>query len=937
MSRSAKAGLMKSARAGAAALILATSVLVLGISSQQASAGPAQDLTVQVVGTGGRVSSSPSGISACKTYGAGTCKASYSTPTTITLTVTLDAGWQVAAWQVPGGGSFTCSSSTATSCTFSFTTATTVVPVLKQTPLDVTAITWDMVGQDQNAPASGPSQFPVGVRVCNRGATNYTSVIARLVWDSVNNYISLAGADNTVTLGAMNAGVCQDAYFLVEITQVSAAQDTTRKYRVIAQANNGDTGTTPLGRQLYVKKLGSTNSVTVNAIKGGTCTTPSDYTTCSAPPSALVVGQTYTYRLYGSNGSGGKNGLTSFINFSPSIFQVLSASATFTTPTGATGTSPFADSCGMNQDPNSALAVNSGGYGACIGPVNYSGGVGGDVVITYQVKVIGVGSQGLTGLFMNYSGNSWQYNSNYSTFTKIDVVSKYPLTVKVTGGGTVSANTGAISACGPASGTCTDSFTTGSSVTLTASANAGSRFVGWSGDQCSGSSSTCTVTVSEATSVQALFTAIGSSGPWILSTVFAGDGTGTVTSSPSGISCTNAGGTCSATFNDQVVVTLTATADPLMIFNGWTGDISGATAGTCTQTSPTCVVPMTRIRTIYANFVLDPELTVVVYGNGTVSSNIGNITCGTAGTSCVGNYAVDQQVILTASWVSPTTFAGWGGACSGSSSTCTVTMDVAKTVTATFGTTVFPLTVTKEGTGSGTVTSSPVGINCGDSCTYGYDAGTSVILTAAAATGSVFTTWGGACSGSGASSTCTVSMSTIRSVTANFAQQFTLAVTQVGSGTVSSNPSGISLSTATTQSAAFNSGQNVVLTATPSSGWVVSSWNGGGCSGNSSTCTVAMTDNASVTATFVQQFALAVTQVGSGTVSSSPSGISLNAAGSASYSFDTGTSVTLTATAASGWRFSGWAGACTNSSGTCTVSMTTARTVSATFVQQYAL
>ena len=67
----------------------------------------------------------------------------------------------------------------------------------------------------------------------------------------------------------------------------------------------------------------------------------------------------------------------------------------------------------------------------------------------------------------------------------------------------------------------------------------------------------------------------------------------------------------------------------------------------------------------------------------------------------------------------------------------------------------FGLTVKKAGTGSGTVTSTPAGINCGTTCSASFALGTSVTLTAAAANGSTFGGWsGGACGGTG---TCTVS------------------------------------------------------------------------------------------------------------------------------------------------------------------------------------
>lgn len=69
--------------------------------------------------------------------------------------------------------------------------------------------------------------------------------------------------------------------------------------------------------------------------------------------------------------------------------------------------------------------------------------------------------------------------------------------------------------------------------------------------------------------------------------------------------------------------------------------------------------------------------------------------------------------------------------------------------------------------GSGTVTSAPSGINCGTTCSASYDSGTQVTLTATPATGSTFSGWSGACSGS--SPTCTVAMTQARSVTASFA------------------------------------------------------------------------------------------------------------------------------------------------------------------------
>lgn len=77
-----------------------------------------------------------------------------------------------------------------------------------------------------------------------------------------------------------------------------------------------------------------------------------------------------------------------------------------------------------------------------------------------------------------------------------------------------------------------------------------------------------------------------------------------------------------------------------------------------------------------------------------------------------------------------------------------------------------PISVTRAGIGSGRITSSPSGIDCGARCSNTFSKGTSVTLTAAAATGSTFTGWSGACSGSG--STCTLAANQAHAALAHF-------------------------------------------------------------------------------------------------------------------------------------------------------------------------
>jgi hypothetical protein len=158
-----------------------------------------------------------------------------------------------------------------------------------------------------------------------------------------------------------------------------------------------------------------------------------------------------------------------------------------------------------------------------------------------------------------------------------------------------------------------------------------------------------------------------------------------------------------------------------------------------------------------------------------------------------------------------------------------------------------------------------------------------------------------------------------------------LTVSVTGSGTVASNPTGINCPS--TCSAGFASGTPVTLTATPANGWAFSGWSGA-CSGSAG-CTVTMNAPQSVTATFVQVFTLSATVSGSGSVTSSPTGITCPSTCSAS--FNAGTAVTLTATPANGFGFSGWSGACSGV-GNCVVTMNAAQSVTATFATtQYTL
>jgi beta-lactamase class A len=156
------------------------------------------------------------------------------------------------------------------------------------------------------------------------------------------------------------------------------------------------------------------------------------------------------------------------------------------------------------------------------------------------------------------------------------------------------------------------------------------------------------------------------------------------------------------------------------------------------------------------------------------------------------------------------------------------------------------LTVTRGGAGSGTVISTPVGIECPPTCATDFAAGSKVTLHAAAAPTSSFNGWQGVCAPV-VSHWCRVTMDRHRWAQANFPLKVeTLTVTTSGSGVVTTTPRGISCPH--TCSHAFVVGTTVRLNDRPASGSHFLSW-GRACTG-SAACSVAMSSSRSVSATF---------------------------------------------------------------------------------------
>jgi len=378
-------------------------------------------------------------------------------------------------------------------------------------------------------------------------------------------------------------------------------------------------------------------------------------------------------------------------------------------------------------------------------------------------------------------------------------------------------------------------YTSGQTVTLQATPNAGYTFSGWSGD-ASGTTNPTTITMNANKSVTAGFTAAPVAYALSVSAT-----NGTVTKTPN-----------QASYTSGQMVTLQATPNTDYTFSGWSGDASGTT-------NPTTVT-MNANKSVTAGFTAVP----VTYALSVSAAN-GAVTK----TPNQASYTSGQTVTLQATPNAGYAFSGWSGDASGTTNPTTVTMNTNKSVTAAFVANTYTLSISAS---NGTVTASP------SQATYTH--GAVVTLTAAPSSGYSFSSWSGDASGTAASAT--VTMDGNKSVTAAFtANAYTLSVS-ASNGTVTVSPS----------QATYTHGEVVTLTAAPSTGYSFSSWSGD-ASGTAASTTVTMDTNKSVTAVFtLNTYTLSISSA-NGTVTKNPNQatythgqtVTLTATSATGYSF----------------------------------------------------
>ena len=335
-------------------------------------------------------------------------------------------------------------------------------------------------------------------------------------------------------------------------------------------------------------------------------------------------------------------------------------------------------------------------------------------------------------------------------------------------------------------------------------------------------------------------------------------------------------------------------------------------------------------------------LTTAVFGSGTIAKSPNQAT-----------YANGTSVTLTATPAAGFAFSGWSGGATGTASPLTVPMTANKSITATFKATdnqqvaSYTLVNADSNADIQTLTAGTT-LNLATLPTRNLNirANTnpatvgSVIFTLSGAQSqnqtesvapyALFSDNGGAYNAwtppvgsyslaatpfteAGGGGTAGTPLTLAFSVIDQAGTTYTLTTATVGSGAVTKTPNQTS----------YASGAIVSLQATPAAGYKFNGWSGA-ATGTSNPLSVTMTANKSIMATFVAtttSYKLTTAVFGSGTITKSPN----------QSTYLSGSLVTLTATPAVGFVFSGWSGGATGTASPLTVAMTANKSITATF------
>ena len=421
----------------------------------------------------------------------------------------------------------------------------------------------------------------------------------------------------------------------------------------------------------------------------------------------------------------------------------------------------------------------------------------------------------------------------------------YKLTATAGSGGSIECRTGSTTGTVVS---CTGTFEEDTVVKIIPTASSTHTFGSWRGCDSTSSANVCTVTMTAAKTVSASFTAKPTPRYKLTATAGSGGSIQCRTGSTSGpiVSCTG-------TFAENTVITITASPGSTHTFGGWTG--CGTTSGT------TCTVTMTAAKTVIASFTAKPPPPPATYRLDARAGTGGGVACkvGALGVSCRRSFSAGTVVTVTATPNSTHNFGSWTGCDSTSGATCTVTMNAAKTVRATFTVkptptpppTTYQLDARAGSGGRVACRVSTLAISCGIS----FLPGAVVTITATPNSTHDFGSWTGCDSTNDA--VCTVTMNADKTVRATFTVKPTptqppppptthrLDARAGTGGSIACRAGTLTVGCTRT----FVAGTVVTITASTNTGYDFSAWTG--CdSTRANVCTVTMTAAKTVRAAF---------------------------------------------------------------------------------------
>ena len=499
-----------------------------------------------------------------------------------------------------------------------------------------------------------------------------------------------------------------------------------------------------------------------------------------------------------------------------------------------------------------------------------------------------------------------------ATFT--DASSVFSLSLLTTEGGSVTL----ADDLGECSTDCEFKFISSQSITLSATPATNHIFMGWTG-ACSGNS-TCQVTMSEARIVTALFE---KESAFTLTTELSTGGS--IHSKDGSLACEDS---CKFNVAEAMIVDIIATPEYGYAFKNWQGDCTGTGA---------CQMTIDGAKVITVNFEAKPIFTLNTSNSsgGSISLKDGTLACA-ADTVCNFNIVENEAVIIKPLPARGYIFTGWTGACTGISG-CNLTMSANQSVVATFikiPTDTGKILSLQMSTGGSIALADALG-ECFIDCQLSFSQNETITATAKPDAGYAFTGWSGDCQ---EDTTCQVTMSAAHSITATFIEIPTgkLLSLKMSSGGSIFLADGLGQCFDNCQ-LGFSNSENITAIAKPDAGSAFTHWQGDCDNLADTNCQVTMSTDRSIIATFkaIPTFSLTTSVSLGGSISLINDTRVCDAGKDCSYRLLENESVIVKPIPKAGYIFTGWDSQCDNvGETTCQVTMTTDRSITATFVEE---